>query len=213
MIKRLFGKPVIHRKRSGKGGFTLVEVIVTLIITVIVIAVSSTLLMTGTNMFARSAQRDIQQNIAETVLTFVSDQLLYAYHIDQKAHLATGDPAADYANANGAVLQVMMPDGSTRTGGYLHFRRDNDNQAPVNVFGSNFYGNYTITLNLDIQARTTSAGAYFTLTVTVVNSLGTEVMSRTTTKPLLNYSVPSRNGLNAYGNAATSEFIDINPRA
>ena len=213
MMSGFFQKIITRKRRSCNGGFTLVEVIVTLIITVIVIAISSTLLITGTNMFARSAQRDIQQNIAETVLSFVSDQLLYAYHIDQKAHLTTGVPEDDYANANGAVLQVMMPDGSTRTGGYLHFRRDNDNQAPVNVFGSNFYGNYTITLNLDIQARTTSASAYFTLTVTVVNSLGADVLSRTTTKPLLNYSVPSRNGLNAYGNMTVSEFIDINPRA
>ena len=213
MMNNFFQEIISKRRRPGKGGFTLVEVIVTLIITVIVIAISSTLLITGTNMFARSAQRDIQQNIAETVLSFVSDQLLYAHHIDQKAHLTTGDPAADYANANGAVLQVMMPDGSTKTGGYLHFRRDNDNQAPVNVFGNNFYGNYTITLNLDIQARTTSGSANFTLTVTVVNDLGIEVLSRTTTKPLLNYSVPSRTGLNAYGSAASSEFIDINPRA
>jgi len=168
-----------------KGGFTLVEVMVTLIITVIVIAVSSTLVITGTNIFARSAQRDVQTNIAETVLSFVSDQLLYAYLVEVKG---STEQVYTGIGINGAVLHVISPSdnrGSDR--GHLYFRRDGDTQQPINIFGENFYSGYTIGLDINIVPKSGQNNAYFTLTVNVYNSTGRLALSRSTTKPLLNY--------------------------
>ena len=204
------------RAFSGKGGFTLVEVMVTLIITVIVIAVSSTLVITGTNIFARSAQRDLQNNIAETVLSFVSEQLLYAYDIEQKGFLTADGTSITYSSVNGAILQVKHPDGGTANGGYLFFRRDGDSGDPVNIFGNNFYSNYIVELNLDIKAKAGTNSAYFTLTVNVINknSLNSSpVLSRTMSRPLLNYAKVDRPGLNAqYGAGGAAQFIFIDPR-
>jgi len=171
---------------SGKSGFTLVEVIITLVITVIVIAVSSSLVITGTNIFARSAQRDVQQNIAETVLTFVSEQLLYAETITEM----TNPPV--FENAGGAaIMQIKKSTTETYsdTKGQLFFRRAQDSQNPINIFGSNFYGNYEVGITLEITIP--AAGPSVTVTVNVYSSNSTDpnpVITRTTTRPLLNYT-------------------------
>ena len=173
---------------SGKGGFTLAEVMVTLIITIIIIAVSSALVISGTNIFARSAQRDMQMNIAETVLSFVSDQLLYAKDI-QSGSVNTSPGI--YPEGNAAIVHIKAPSAGGAIGsdkGQLFFRRAGDTQAPINIFGANFYQNYDIGMKLDITPATGGAGAYFTLTVTVYNSTGSAVQTRTATKPLLNYT-------------------------
>ena len=181
-----FLKPNKGDKPSGRKGFTLVEVIVTLVITVIVIAVSSTLLITGTNMFARSAQRDVQMNIAETVLSFVSEQLLYTSDIGEFTNPPT------FVNNGSAILQIKT-DGSTNsshTRGQLFFRRAGDTQDPINVFGAGFYQNYEIGLDIVVSYPPGGGNASFTLTVNVYRKAdvgNAPVLSRTTTKPLLNY--------------------------
>jgi len=185
-IKSFFIKPNKGDRPSGKKGFTLVEVIITLVITVIVIAVSSALVITGTNLFARSAQRDIQMNIAETVLSFVSEQLLYTNDIGE----FTNPPA--FTNDGTAILQIKT-DGSTNyshTRGQLFFRRAWDTQDPINVFGPGFYQNYEIGLEIDVSYPPGGGNASFKLTVNVYRKSdagNAPVLSRTTTKPLLNY--------------------------
>ena len=185
---RVINKLRIWRNNSGKSGFTLVEVIVTLIITVIVVAVSSSLIITGTNIFARSAQRDIQTNIAETVLGFVSEQLLYSESI---ADFGSNPPV--FTNAgDAAILLIKKSDSETMsdTRGQLFFRRAKDTQTPVNVFGSNFYNNYEVGLNIVIASS--PSGYSMTLTVSVYNSTGREVLSRAATRTLLNYPGPPK---------------------
>jgi len=184
----LFRKSNERKKPSGKSGFTLIEVIVTLIITVIVIAISGSLVITGTNMFARSAQRDTQTNIAETVLTFVSEQILYAERIgvgtNENDNTIYAIPAANGA----AIIHIK----NTTTGygdlrGQLFFRRADDGQPSlVNVFGENFYQGYDIGLTGVITKGPQNSN--IELTVNVYSGVGnTPVMTRTITRPLLNY--------------------------
>jgi len=172
---------------NKKDGFTLVEVIVTLVITVIVVAVSSSLVITGTNIFARNVQRDIQTNIAETALTFVSDQLLYANRIGDLSVNANGDiyEALSAINASGAAIIHIKKNGLGDTRGELFFRRAGDTQDPLNIFGSNFYQGYEIGIDYKITISSVT-GPSLTLTVTVYRN-NSAVTSRSTTKPLLNY--------------------------
>ena len=173
---------------SGQGGFTLVEVMVTLIITIIVIAVSSSLLITGTNIFARSAQRDVQTNIAETVLSFVSDQLLYADRIGTGPN-GNDDTIYTIPSASGASI-VHIKNTTTGYGdirGQLFFRRADDTQPSlVNVFGENFYQGYDIGLKGVINKG--PQNSYIELTVNVYRGISdTPVLTRTITRPLLNF--------------------------
>ena len=174
---------------ARKGGFTLVEMIVTLVIAIIIIGVSGSLIITGTNIFTKSAQKDRQMDIAETVLSFAVDRLLYAESISERTPSPTG-ASAGYAGAQGAVLHIINPD--TNTGGnrgQLYFRRAGDSGYPVNVFGAGFYHNYLVAINYDIE-RPGSGGASVTVTVTLYNSSRPEeaVAERSSTKPLLNYT-------------------------
>ena len=172
------------KKITMKKGFTLVEVMVTLIITVIVVGVSSALVITGTNIFARSAQRDVQTNIAETVLTFVSDQLLYAESIEQ---ILSNPPVPTPAKA---VMIIKANDNATASDvkGQLYFSRAGDTPER-NIFGNAFYQNYQV--GIDIKIEDQGAGSMATITVSVYNRAGTNVvLSRSSTKNLLNYGGP-----------------------
>jgi len=186
--KNLFQKLYIRGRPAGKSGFTLVEVIVTLVITIVVIAISSTLIITGTNLFARSAQRDVQANIAETVLGFVSDQLLYARGIEE---FQTNPPTFGSAG-NAAVLQIKQNDSTdnSHTRGQLFFRRAGDDNDPINIFGSNFYQSYDVELDIVVFHPAGGGNASMTVTVKLYNNNNLNpnpVMTRTTTRPLLNY--------------------------
>ena len=192
MIRVLKQKRRIGRIPPGRGGFTLVEVLVALVITIIVIGISGSLIISSTNIFSKSAQRDAQMNIAESLLEFVSGQLLYANEIQQKPTLNTGE-SIDYSGVTGSILRIVKPStGFGDSSGQLYYRRAGDTGDLINVFGSDFYHNYQVSIICDINGPSAENknDASFTLTVSLHNNLdpSNAVLERSTTKPLLNYT-------------------------
>ena len=187
--------------RGGMGGFTLVEVIVALVIAMVVIGISGSLIVSGTQIFSKSAQRDMQMTLAESVLDLAADRLLYARSIEEVlSHV--GDTAPDA----GAVLRIAKPDGSSGAGkGHLLFRREGDHGAMVDVFGQNFYHNYNISMDIGITDQDGGA-ASFTMKVTVYDTEGRAVLERAKTRPLLNYEGPPE----SFGNMDSGNYIVIN---
>ena len=175
------------KRINTKKGFTLVEMIVTLVIAVIIIAISSSFIITGTNIFSRSAQRDIQFGIAEGVLDFVSNQLLFANAVSEEEEA----PGPDCA-----VMRLTDPAGSAggSGGGQLFFRRVGDDGELVNIFGAGFYHGYSVSMACEITEATEEQGAFFELTTSLYDSKNPtkELITRTTTKPLLNYRGSSK---------------------
>ena len=185
------GLLLLYKKRA-RAGFTLVEVLVTLVITIIVIGISGSLIISSTNIFSKSAQRDMQMNIAENVLEFVSEQMLYAYDIQQKPTLNTGAPV-DYTGVNGAIIRIVKPSsGFGDSSGQLYYRRAGDTGDLINIFGSDFYHDYQVSIVCSITgpSATGKNDAFFTLTVGLHNKMNPSntVLERSTTKPLLNYT-------------------------
>jgi len=122
--------------------------------------------------------RDMQQNIAESVLSFTSDRLLYAASIDLSSSF----------EANDEVLFVEN--------GQLLYKRAGDNATTLrNVFGTNFYRNYGVSIICEVKEKASeNEYASFTVTVDVFNTSdpGKIVATRAMTRPLLNYDSESK---------------------
>ena len=163
------------KRSSARRGFTLVEVIVTLVITLIIIGVSGSIIISTTNIFGKTAMRDIQQNIAETVLSFATDRMLYASEIEAVDSLSGIDLGGK------AVVGIVD--------GQLFFKRAEDpSNVPVNIFGSNFYRNYTVALKYSIVSDAVgNQSVSMSINITDKRN-GNLVLERLMTRPLLNYA-------------------------
>jgi len=162
-------------QKNKKAGFTLVEIIVTLVITIVVIGISSSILISTTNIFGRSALRDMQQSVAETVLGFATDAMLYAYDLED-----TNDPAA---GAGKSIIGI-------NTDGQLVFLRAGDDGEPRNIFGNSFYSNYQVTISYEIVGPPDYEGYSVVMTVELTDNRTDNievVLTRTMTRPLLNF--------------------------
>jgi len=167
----------------GKAGFTLVEIIVTLVITIIVIGVSSSILISTTSIFGKTALRDMQQSVAETVVSFAADQLLYASSIV---------PADSYAERTDDSTFLL---GINSEGRLVYLRAGEPvNTEPIDIFGEDFYHNYRVAILYSVE-KNEGEGHSVTIVATLTdNRNGNEVLTRSMTRPLLNYGGGLTNG-------------------
>ena len=178
-INLLMGVIMKKFHKNKKAGFTLVEIIVTLVITIVVIGISSSILISTTNIFGKTALRDMQQSVAETVLGFATDAMLYASDLN----------ATDAAGANAASVDgkaVVGIDGN----GQLVFLRAGDTGEPRNIFGNSFYSNYQVTIIYEVVGPPDLDSYSVIMTVELTDNRTNNaevVLTRTMTRPLLNF--------------------------
>jgi prepilin-type N-terminal cleavage/methylation domain-containing protein len=133
--------------RRATGGFTLVELIVAMTISLIIIGIASAILLSGTNMAQRTAQRALEEQIVDGVFNFAKDRLLYAGTVDKKEETELSS-----AISSGTGLLYVSKNGTAATDrGMLFFRDASDSPGPpasdpINVMGTDFYMGYTISL-------------------------------------------------------------------
>ena len=164
----------------------MVEVIVTMVIAIIIISVSSSFIITGTNIFSRSVRNDTQLRMTESVLDFVSGQLLFASAISEEEALDT----------DGAAIRFTDPAGLSGDPGkgQLFFRRSGDDGEMVNIFGAGFYNDYSVSMECEITEASEDERAFFELKVSLYDNKNPEkeLLTRTATKTLLNYRGDSK---------------------
>jgi len=167
----------------GKAGFTLVEIIVTLVITIVIIGISSSILISTTNIFGKTALRDMQQSVAETVVSFAADQLLYASAII---------PVNSYTERTDESTFLL---GINNEGRLVYLRAGEPASAePIDIFGENFYHNYRVALTYNVDLNEGEGYSVTIIATLTDNRSGNEVLTRTMTRPLLNYGRDLTNG-------------------
>jgi prepilin-type N-terminal cleavage/methylation domain-containing protein len=128
-----------HTRASGNKGFTLVELIVAMTISLIIIGVAGSILISSTNLFAHQVNKVEREAIADTTADFIRDRLLFAQSIEVTATLP-GDAT------NKEILYIGGSDGNAAQKGYVYYKRAGDT-SPVNAFGDSFYKRTTIALD------------------------------------------------------------------
>jgi type II secretory pathway pseudopilin PulG len=148
-------------EKSRRGGFTLVEVIVTLIIVIMVIGISATFLTTGSNFLNRTETNASDKALAEKAADFVRDRLLYATEVKVvTAGAVEGDFTIPSQSAlrGREILFIGEADADGKVGiadtGRLYYQRE-DEAAPVDVLGEATYRNNKLALSYE----TTVTGA------------------------------------------------------
>jgi hypothetical protein len=110
-------------------------------ISLIIIGIATTILLSGTNMAQRTAQRALEEQIVDGVFNFAKDRLLYAGTVEAESDLTTVDQTMG--------LLYVSNNGTTATDrGMLFFRDASGPPAPasINVLGESFYMGYTVSL-------------------------------------------------------------------
>ena len=204
----------IVSRPSSKGGFTFIGALVIILIVAAALVISNVFIFSGTGAIKNRAGEETASGIADSVLGFMADKLADAKAVTRGNSNVPGGGELDYSIAKGAVLHICEKGiGGALEGalmGQLYYRPAGADGVPQNVFGNDFYQNYKVGFLLDISYRDArhKQGASFTLTVTVYNRFGHEIVSRSVTKPLSNYKGYEYNGLGGPGDFA-GHFIDI----
>jgi prepilin-type N-terminal cleavage/methylation domain-containing protein len=119
---------------KNKKGFTLIEIIVTLAIFAILIGGSSSLLLTGNDIFKKQANMSYGSNMAQSTMSWLEDNVAYASDIiitDSTATIPSGVTAIKVQNTGSQEGQLMIY----------------ENGAWQEVFTPGVYDNWKIHLN------------------------------------------------------------------
>ncbi|MDR0852716.1 MAG: type II secretion system GspH family protein [Clostridiales Family XIII bacterium] len=144
----------------NKKGFTLVEIIVTLVIAGICIAVAGGILISSTNLVANIQIKDKAKQVAVTAAAFLNEETKFAAEITPVPYSASVSLDPD-----DAVFYIGNEAGVPANRGYLFFRRVGDAADPVNIFGVNYYQN--MKMSLDVSAVRNSANDTIVVTETI----------------------------------------------
>ncbi|MDR0850875.1 MAG: type II secretion system GspH family protein [Clostridiales Family XIII bacterium] len=161
-----------------KKGMTLVELIVAIAISVIVIGLSGGYLISSLNLFGHVADKDLDASIADTALSFITDELQFASAVTPITDL-------DGTTAN-TILYVAdkTSKNPTNGSGILMFHRAGDSEA-INLYGDSFYHGKTVGIQYEVNLVSGSTKAV-TVTVDVYDAQGNKAISRSKSLRLLN---------------------------
>ncbi|MEA4911989.1 MAG: prepilin-type N-terminal cleavage/methylation domain-containing protein [Oscillospiraceae bacterium] len=126
---------------KNNRGMTLVELIVTLAIFSIIMGVTASLILSGSDVFARGAQTDTDKLVGDAVYAFVESRVKYATHL-------TVAPAQDSGGSEALYVQS----------GRLQYR--SGVTEAYDVYGEEFYAGRSIALRFYKDETAASDDAY-----------------------------------------------------
>ncbi|MDR3136444.1 MAG: prepilin-type N-terminal cleavage/methylation domain-containing protein [Coriobacteriales bacterium] len=196
----LVGRSCLARKAGSslvsQGGFTLVELIVSLLIFGLVIGIVTSIMAFSANFLRITDFKESDKELAETSADFIKERLLYATSIEVKEPTGSLLPAT--VAASGDVLFIGQENGSgaivpTNTG-QLYYLRQGDS-IPKNVFGKDYYQNQELTFTYEATIQSVAPDSTlppkaFSITLTVMRD---NQPSRDSTKTFSLYDLPAGN--------------------
>jgi prepilin-type N-terminal cleavage/methylation domain-containing protein len=152
---------ISDNRQLGNKGFTLVELIVAMTISLIIIGAAGAILISSTNLFAHQASKVEREAVADTVADFARSRLTYAQSVEVVYTLDGVDTEGT------AILYIGDAETGAASGtGNLYFKRAEDTSAPINVYGTGFYKRTTIGLDYTVTA-TSETQKSFAVTIKI----------------------------------------------
>lgn len=142
---------LIKKSRQEKGGFTLVELIVTLAVLSIALVVAGNMLFFGNNMFAKTEVKNSEKFIGDSAYKYMKEKLVYATKIeiiDQNVEPKSPKyPKIMYAGKDGELNGHLVFGEKLKDSGMIGIEQ----YSQDDVFGPEFYGNYVISYKINIK--------------------------------------------------------------
>jgi type II secretory pathway pseudopilin PulG len=167
------------------GGFTLVELIVAISITLIILGVTMTILISSMNISSRSIKTSQGEQVVNACLDFVLDHCSIAESISQS-------PASDLSTLTASTSEFLyIGDASgPEDHGRLYLRDGGATGAPpLDVYGEQFYSGGSISLNIT-YTRVRDQHPVVTATVTLYDAQDSTVARKQRSLALLNGNDP-----------------------
>ncbi|MDR0350743.1 MAG: hypothetical protein LBH64_04240 [Coriobacteriales bacterium] len=191
---------------SPTAGFTLVELIVSVLLLVLIVAAVGTFLVFGTNLMNTTEKRSDEQTLAAMVADEVVSQLVLADRIEL-VRVATPSPAPKPASIakDDLLLYVGSADAADVTDvGYLCILGAREERT-FNYFGTEVYGGKKILLDYAVTVRA-SEPKYFSITVIVRDEYGQDSEKTTRTFQLANATASSIPTVSESASSATGAY-------
>ena len=128
------------KSTKNKGGFTLVELMVTLVIAAICISLAITILLSGSTMAANQVDKDSNKNLANNIMEFMKEAIQYS---SEEVLVSSSYPSSPL-NPDYGVVYISNDGLALADQGFLFFKAKEDSTAPRNVFGLDFYNSKKI---------------------------------------------------------------------
>jgi prepilin-type N-terminal cleavage/methylation domain-containing protein len=176
---------MIREILKNRDGITLLEVLVTLVISSILIAGTSMLIISGSNLFSHTATRNQDDLLAKSILNVVGGQLIYAASVQA---LPPSTNLQALLQEDGTVIYVGDHLGDLATGpGRLWFKQnDQASGTSVMLFGEIVYHGRYISLNYRVDQVKLNHEKAVSLTVQVYDQNGEMTCERSRSLNLMN---------------------------
>lgn len=164
-----------NKQTSGQAGFTLVEIIVTLVIFALVLTVAGSVYFYGVRMYTQTEVKNTEKYVGDNVYKYMQQKITYATKLAVRPDRSDDKTYQKYITNMKDNTRV-----SDAASGYLHFG-DYTNNIEENTLGEKFYGNYTIKYQVTLPLATKDTDKdiavenLLDLTVLVLNQDGQEV--------------------------------------
>jgi prepilin-type N-terminal cleavage/methylation domain-containing protein len=176
----------IRRLGTGTKGFTLVELIVAMTVSLIVIGITTALLLSGTSMTQHTTQRALEEQVIDGVFNYAEKQLRFAGAVE-----GLYSEEINSVPAEGTALYVGNGAGVPSERGMLFSKKGadpSDPSTPLNVLGDSFYFEHTVSLESTLTYRL-GKKPVVSLKVALYNAAGTKVSERERSITLINGAV------------------------
>ncbi|ALU13261.1 prepilin-type N-terminal cleavage/methylation domain-containing protein [Eubacterium limosum] len=148
------------RQLKMEEGFTLVELIVTIAILGIFLAVGGTLYFQGNRMFNTTAVKSTEKSLGDNMYSFMREKLIYA------TKLQIIDPQnPDQTPENKKVFKINDT-------GHLDFNNNN-------IYGEAYYSGYTVAYHIDVPQNAEGSLSKNQLDLTVYVKKDNEIVYQT----------------------------------
>jgi prepilin-type N-terminal cleavage/methylation domain-containing protein len=183
-------------------GFTLVELIVAISISLIILSVTMTILISSMNISSQSIKASQGEQVANACLDFVLDQLSFATTLESSSSTTLGLMVASDAE----FLYIGDTSGNPSDRGRLYLRTaqtGGKDTAPLDTYGEQFYLGGTISLRVT-YTRTLNQRSAVTAIVTLYDAQGGEVAHKQRSMMLINGPVDTNEGNWPFGEKTTN---------
>lgn len=160
-------------KKWNNRGFTLVELIVSIGLLVVVIALTCSIILSVFNHYGKESQITEAKNIGDTVSRWLNDQLRYATELE----------VTDNQSVNTYDTAVQVQDGN------LFYWKAAEPGAARNFYGESFYLGTTVETKAQVKND-----RWLTLQVVVYDSHGELAYTKENTYEIINMGVAAKEG-------------------
>ena len=167
----------IYDLRKTKAGFTLVEMVITLVILSILMTSSLGMIVSSNSLFISTSKAALDKRVGNGIFDLLTDIMRYS------THLSIYDTDADVDGSSSQVFTVNVTDEDTDSG-VIQYKSETGSEV-MNLYDSSYYGGRTVQYKIE---KVGNSNNHIRITLTVIRD-GKSVYTRSEIIKCVNLSL------------------------